>query len=176
MSDAEVDEVEAWIGAYKTFDHYFPEWVESKGRCDWQTSWPIVDMHGVASAIAYFEANASFSEISISIVFRRAPVYRLDKINESEPEGNSLDAQKYAPHVPAQFFGSHVHGWEDNREWVRAKGAGEVPFKHPITAPSTLELMLQHAATEVNITVPASFRDIGLPPQSGLNLKWGPRK
>lgn len=104
MSDAEVTDVEAWIASYKAFDHYFPGWKESKGRCDWQASWPIVDAHGIASAVAYFEADASLTEISISIVFRRAPVYRLDKINEAEPEGNQLSARQYAPHSASRVF------------------------------------------------------------------------
>lgn len=172
MSDAEVTDVEDWITSYKTFDHYFPGWVESKGRCDWQASWPIVDLDGIASAVAYFEADASFTDISISVVFRRAPIYRLDKIAETEPEGNPLTARQYAPHVPADFFGSHVHGWQDNREWVRAKGLAELPFKHPINSPPSLELMFDLVATEMNITVTPSQRGITLPPQSGLKLDW----
>ena len=74
--------------------------------------------------------------------------------------------------MPAEFFGSHVHGWDDNREWVRAKGLEELPFKHPINAPPNLELMFDHVATEMNITVLPSQRDITLPPQSGFKLNW----
>jgi hypothetical protein len=74
MSDADVNEVEAWIAGYKTFDHYFPGWDETPGHGrDWQARWPIVDANGVTSGMACFEADAAFNEISISIIFRRAP-------------------------------------------------------------------------------------------------------
>jgi hypothetical protein len=177
MSEADVQAVEDWLAAYKTFENYFPGWVPTPGhRCDWEVRWPIVDANGTISGMACFEADSAFEEVSISIIYRGNPVYRLDRVPNTRQEGNSYPAHLYVPDLPVTFKGSHIHAWEDHREYVRKNGRGPLIFRRPIEQPHDIETAFGIVSKAVGLTVPSSHRGITLPPQSGLNLDWKGRR
>ena len=172
MSEAQVVEVDGWIGGYKTFDSYQPAWQPVKGRGrDWQARWPLVDQNDIASGFVVFEADAGFTEISISVIYRGSPVYRLDLCPPGQQHGNEFVARKYAPDLPRKFTGSHIHGWEDTRGWVKDHGLGEMPLRRPLENPPTdFDEAFEFVAKAVNITVQPGTRPVTLPPQRGLSL------
>lgn len=170
MSEAQVAEVDAYIEAYKEFEGYMPEWLPVSGRGrDWQTRWPILDSAGGSSGFVCFECDAAFAKVGISVIYRRKPIWRLDKIRETERKENPYQVRKYAPHLPHEFQGSHVHAWNDHRLWVADQGLGELPFRRPMEEQLvSFEQAFDIVARAVNLTVSPSQRDVALPPQIGL--------
>jgi hypothetical protein len=178
MSDSQVAEIDSYIDGYKAFDDYMPPWkpIIGHGR-DWQSRWPITDAEGVTSGMAHFECDASFSEVSIAVTYRRSPIYRLDLVPVDKKEGNPFSVRPYAPGLPETFFGSHIHAWADHREWVRVNGLGELPFRRPLSpAPSDVQRALEIVAQDLNLTVLPTYRGIVLPVQSGLQLGKGGKR
>lgn len=170
MSEAQVAEVDAYVEAFKQFEGYMPEWqaVSGRGR-DWQTRWPILDANGGSSGFVCFECDAAFAKVGISVIYRRKPIWRLDKIRETERKENPLPVRKYAPHLPREFHGSHVHAWDDHRLWVQDQGLGELPFRRPLEEQLvSFEQAFDIVAKATNLTVSPSQRGIALPAQSGL--------
>jgi hypothetical protein len=174
MSDADVDGVDAWIAGYKELDGFQPPWLPAKGRSEWKADWPIRDANDLTSGKLILECDAMHEEISVSIVVRKASIYRLDWVPDDRQEGNPYPARRYAPHLPVDFLGTHVHAWADHREYVRATGLKgfDLPFRCPTTAPTSLDEALERVTGAMNVAFPSSKRGTTLPPQTGLKLKW----
>lgn len=175
MSEAQVAEVDTWISSYKAFDSYQPPWqpIRSRGR-DWQATWPIVDLGGISSGKAVFETDAAFTEISISVIYRSNPIFRLDLVPADREEGNEFVALQYASDVPRKFTGTHTHSWDDHRLWVKSNGLGELPIRRPLIDPPTeIDGAFEFISRIMNVSLQPGQRPVILPPQKGLSLGKG---
>lgn len=177
MSDEQIVEVDSWLASYKTLDGYQPPWISVAGRGRaWEANWPILSVDGISSAYAALEADAALVCISISIIYRGSPVYRLDIVPSDHQEGNPYSARKYAKYLPSTFCGSHAHAWEDHRLWVSEHGLGELPFRCPLSpAPAGFDRAFEHLAGQINLTLLPDHRPIELPKQSGFSMNGGRR-
>lgn len=129
---------------------------------------------GISSAYVALEADASFAFISISVIYRGNPIYRLDIVPPDRDEGNIFSARKYAKHLPPEFSGSHTHTWEDHRLWIADHGLGELPFRRPLEpAPDSFARAFDHVAEAINLTLLSAHRPIELPRQIGFSVKGG---
>lgn len=175
MSDEQIAQVDAWLLGYKQFDGFQPPWIAVSGRGrDWEANWPIVGGDGISSAYGALEADATLTTISISIIYRGAPVYRLDMVPPDKREGNEFPVIKYAPQLPREFLGTHAHAWDDHRKWVQEQGLGQLPFRRPILpAPNNFDRGMEHVANAINLTLLPAHRPIQLPPQFGFSVRGG---
>lgn len=170
MSDAEVAQVDAYIQSYKVLAGPQPHWVSvTKRSRDWELTWALEDASGIASGYIMIESNAAQTEVSISVIYRSAPIYRIDIVPSDKPEGNPLITRQFAPDLPAHFTGSHVHAWSDHREYVRQRGLGELPFRRPLEDdPSNLDRAFDLLTSDIGLTLLPGQRGIEMPSQLGF--------
>lgn len=170
MSEAEVSEVDAFIRGYKVLAGPQPHWVGvTKRSRDWELTWSLEDASGIASGYIMVESNAAQTEVGISVIYRGAPIYRIDIVPQERPEGNPWITRKYAPDLPSHFHGSHLHAWDDHREYVRDCGLGELPFRRPLRSnPSNLDRAFEMLISDIGLTLLPDQRGIEMPPQLGF--------
>lgn len=167
MAAPSVQDVDAFVSEYKTLSGFLPEWGQHHGW-DWSTRWGIVDAQGRQEAELVFSINAALDRPSISAIFRRCPIYRVDIVPMDEIKTNDYGAK--AQGLPAVVQGPHTHPWTENRGFVEANGFGELPYRKPIDIADTLFIRaLEVAAGDLNIHVEPSQRVGCEPPkQAGL--------
>lgn len=169
MADPTVEEVDAFIAGYKTLDGFLPEWNQNHGW-NWSTRWGVLDALQVQQAELVFTINAALTHPSITAVFRKQPIYRVDIVPHSECKWN--DYAGLAAGLPPRVCGPHAHPWPENRQFVVENGFGQLPLRKPVEIGDTLFIFiraLEVAAHELNIHVEPSQR-IGCEPprQAGL--------
>lgn len=170
MSDADVEQVDDYIKGYKVLAGPQPHWVNvSKRSRDWELTWPMEGADGIASGYIMIESNAAQTEVSISVIYRSSPIYRIDVVPDDRPEGNPYITRKYAPGLPSEFTGSHVHAWADHRDYVRDCGLGELPFRRPLEGkPNNLDRAFDLLVEDIGLTLLPGQRGIEMPSQLGF--------
>ncbi|RIX31581.1 hypothetical protein D3M59_00715 [Sphingomonas edaphi] len=130
-------------------------------------------MH-IACGMLCFECDGSFTQLSISVIYNQRPIFRLDVVPDNERKENPFAVRRYAPSLPREVCGPHTHPWVEHREWVRAQGLGELPFRKPLVGSVTsFEHALDIVADAVNLTLAAGQRSVALPAQAGLFAREG---
>lgn len=166
MADPTVEEVDAFIEGHKTLDGFLPEWEQRHGW-DWESRWGILDVHGRQQAELVFTINAALTHPTICAVYRRKLIYRVDIVPMTEIKPNEWGA--LALGLPAWVKGPHTHPWPEHREFVRANGFGELPYRKPVSIVDVQFVRaLEVASADLNIHVEPRQRECEPPKQAGL--------
>ncbi len=166
MADPTIEEVDAFISGYKTLDGFLPEWSQQYGW-SWTTQWSILDTQGRQMAHLAFSINAALTRPSISAIFRKNLIYRVDIVPKDETKPNDYGA--LAVGLPYNVTGPHTHPWPEHRQYVQENGFGELPFRKPVDIIDVQFIRaLEVAAEDLNIQVDPRQRDCEPPAQAGL--------
>jgi hypothetical protein len=167
MADPTVEEVDAFIAGYKTLSGFLPEWQQNHGW-NWSVRWGVVDFMHVQQAELVFEINAGLTRPTISALYRKLLIYRVDIVPHSECKWNDYGA--LALGLPPRVCGPHTHPWPENRQFVVENGFGQLPFRKPVEIADTLFIRaLEVASRDLNIHVDSAQRVGCEPPrQAGL--------
>lgn len=158
--------VDAWLAEDKILAGVFPGWGRSYGR-DYTARWGIIDPTGIQRSELAITCDRALLKPTICVLFERKLVFRLDITPEGECEPNPFGA--FAMGLPPYVCGSHMHAWEDNRDWIRSHGFGELPFRSPAPkALRTLEQALAATCDAVKIDLTSDQRDCRLPAERDL--------
>jgi hypothetical protein len=166
MWDVEVAEVDAFITSYKALDGLMPEWVDHQHR-NWQVRWGIHDEHEIQRGELCITSNLNLTQISLVAIYKQRIFYRLDVVPTAEVHPNPFGAAALG--LPPSVSGPHIHGWLQNREYVRINGFGQLPYRSPITASvQTVSDGLGWIAQDLNLIVTAEQRVCSAPRQTKL--------
>lgn len=162
MFDAECDQIDQFIAAYKSLDGVFPEW-NTMYRRDDQVRWGIVNEADIQVGELCITCNSALTEISFCCLYQHRLIYRLDIVPAAECKDNPLSA--LALKLPPRVCGPHIHGWSENREYVRLNGFGELPNRRPIQGlAQTVADGLAWVLQDLGITASNEQRVCPLPP------------
>lgn len=166
--ESDCDEVDAFLRDAKALEGGEPIWGESPRPGELTASWGIVDGVGVSRAELRFRCPRSRrDEPSVSIVYRKKLVYRIDIVPDYVRKPNMLCAAKLG--LPAEVCGPHWHAWEDNREYVRVNGFGPLPLRRPVDgAVRRLPHALAELAARTNLSLGQHQRGFDVPPRRTL--------
>jgi hypothetical protein len=165
MYDAECEDIESFIAAYKALDGLMPEWTDFYSR-DAQVRWGIVDENDIQHAELCVTCDRPSSHITFVVMHRQRLIYRLDIVPEEEEHPNPWGAHRLG--LPATVAGPHVHGWAENKEYVRLNGFGQLPYRRRIGGlTQTIADGLAWVAQDLGMTVRPEQR-VCEPPQRGL--------
>lgn len=127
---AEVAAADAfWADGPKSLTGAPPEFGVStfhrNGRYERTATWPIADSSGIVGSGQLRFVCRPGTELgpSISVVFNRQALARLDLVPATECENNPLWAAPLG--LPPRVCGPHFHGWEHNRGHVISVGNWE---------------------------------------------------
>ncbi len=111
------EEIDRFLATRKHLLGPQPVW-RPNGRPDqMDAKWPIEDDTGVSVAHLTFRYNRiSTNEPSASLIYKRKKVCRVDVKPPYEYDANPPQAMRLG--LPARVFGTHIHLWENNREYV----------------------------------------------------------
>lgn len=161
MYDAECDEIDTFISAYKTLDGLMPDWVDHRGR-DFQVRWGIRDANDIEHAELCLTSDPKAEHISIVAIYRQKMFYRLDLVPAGERHSNPFGAAALL--LPNFVIGPHVHGWSECREYVRLNGFGTLPYRRQISGVvETIEDALAWVCQDLNISATPEQRVCHLP-------------
>lgn len=166
MFDSECAEIDAFLGSYKTVRGIMPEWNQRFAR-DWQVRWAIVDQLDIERGELCLSVDHRHENPSICCIVKQRLIHRLDVVPLTECKDNPYGAIKLG--LPAKVCGPHVHGWSENREYVRENGFGRLPHRRYIEGSVvTLTDALAWVASDLGITISPGQRVTHLPPERGL--------
>jgi hypothetical protein len=167
MAEPTVEEVDAFIASYKTLAGFMPEWQQSHGW-NWSTRWGVIDHLDVQQAELVFEINAGLTRPTISALYRKRLIYRVDIVPHSECKWNDYGALQLG--LEPRVCGPHTHPWPENRQFVAYNGFGELPYRKVVEVADTSFIRaLEVASGDLNIHVtPAQRVGCEPPPQAGL--------
>jgi hypothetical protein len=103
-----------------------------RGDYEWNAVWPIADSLGVVTTgqLRFAVRPGLLLGPSISVIFDRQAVARLDIVPAQECETNPLWAATVG--LPPRVCGPHFHSWEHNRDHVLATEEWELPCREPL--------------------------------------------
>lgn len=166
MAEPTIEEIDSFIAAYKTLDGFLPEFKQRYGW-DWETRWGILDAHGRQQAELVFTLNAALTRPSITALFRKKLIYRVDIVPMDERKPNDWGAISVG--LPSYVQGPHTHPWPEHREFVRQNGFGHLPFRKPVDIVDVQFIRaLEVASADLNIHVEPGQRDCEPPKQAAL--------
>lgn len=112
------DEIVVFLAAMKWLCGYQPTWSSRSRRNQMVGIWPIME-EGRDESRAYLVFSlfgTSLDEPSVSLIYRNWEVCRLDVKPKNVQDANPDYALKFD--LPKVVFGTHIHLWEYNREYV----------------------------------------------------------
>ena len=167
MADPTLDEVDAFIAGYKTLDGFLPaEWRQLRGW-DWENRWGVLDVQGRQLGELVFSINASLTSPTISAIYRKKLIYRVDIVPMDEEKHNDYGAKALG--LPAIVRGPHTHPWPENRKFVELNGFGEIPYRKPVDIIDVQFIRaLEVVANDLNIHIEPRQRECEPPKQTGL--------
>ena len=103
-----------------------------QGVYEWRANWPIADSLGVVgpASLRFVIRPGLALGPSISLIFNRQAVARLNFVPTQECESNPLWAAMLG--LPAQVCGPHFHSWEHNRAHVLTVKEWELPCREAL--------------------------------------------
>ena len=126
--DGDIAEIDAFLADQKTLMPEAPIWGPSVRPGELQAIWGVVESSGINRAELRFRcASLDRSEPSISLIFRRRLVCRLDIVPPHVWKPNPHGAANMG--LPPSVNGTHLHEWEFNKRHCRRNGFGDVPFR-----------------------------------------------
>jgi hypothetical protein len=162
MKEADLEEVDKWLGGHKTAVGFFGKWGDEhfgvfQSRCG------VADIHGNESGDLCLSASRSGKHQSIACIYRGNMIYHLDLVPKDEWKENFHTAWQYG--LPAVVSGNHWHRWKDNRDYIAENGFNNrMPLRRPMTErPADLREAIHLAANDLNIQIDAGQRDFQMP-------------
>ncbi len=166
----EVAEIERFLMEQKTVTDALPEWKDGDNVARWQAEWPVLDSDGVAreGTRLVFTARKQHTEyVGIRLLLRGQQIFGIDLVAPQEAKPNPPDAHRYG--LPARVHGSHLHTWDDNRDYALRVGAGSLPYRRPTpTHMSRLPHALAALAQATNLVLTPEQLSFDVPPQGYL--------
>jgi hypothetical protein len=163
----DIDEIDAFYSEAKRLQGPPPHWAENS-RGELSASWNIEDSVGIVRAHLRFRCSRPYRQFpSFSLICRGNLVCRVDLVPATECKFNPVGAASLG--LPAKVCGPHLHGWPDNREYVRSAGLGHVPYRRPLPIQvRRLPLAIFWLADQINLTIGPDQRGFDVPPQATL--------
>jgi hypothetical protein len=163
-----VSEADAFLVQAKVLEGPPPEWGASTRDHEYQAIWPVADDLGAVRASLRFRLPKASSEFpSLSLVFANNPIYRVDIQPNEVCEPNPPWAAKLK--LPPKVCGSHVHRWEDNRQFVLDSGKWELPARRPVeNSLKRVEQMLPWLCDATGISLAPDQRNFDIPSKNDL--------
>lgn len=165
---AEIDE---FLRASKRLSGPHPVW-RPNGRPDQlDARWAIEEAGGVSRAHLAFRYNrVSTNQPSVSLIYDRKKVCRVDVKAPDEYDGNPPQARKFG--LPAKVYGTHIHRWEHNREYVLEclpPDEWDIPIKEEISqSTQMLGHILALICDQCGIEFSPEQRDLNPPSREDL--------
>lgn len=134
------------------------------GQYEREAIWPIADSLGVVTTgqLRFVVRPGLQLGPSISVIFNRQALARLDFVPPQECEPNPLWAASLG--LPATVCGPHFHGWQHNRLHVLQRERWELPCREAL-APQLrrFEQALPWLADRLNLVLTAEQRSFDVP-------------
>jgi hypothetical protein len=134
---ADVAAVDAfWAEPQKQLSGAPPEFGDSKfyreGGYGREATWPIADSHGIVTTgqLRFVVRPGLSLGPSISVIFNRQAIVRLDFVPMEECESNPTWAASLG--LPPQVCGPHFHTWEHNRPYILRRERWELPCREAL--------------------------------------------
>ena len=164
-------EIDVFLSAKKSLSGLQPVW-RANGRSDQlDAKWPIEEEGGVFRAHLAFRYNrVSTDQPSVSLIYERQKVCRIDVKPPDEYDGNPPQARNFG--LPAKVYGTHIHRWAHNREYVLNSlppDEWEIPIKESISQSTQMfGHLLALICSECRIDFTAEQRDLNPPSREDL--------
>lgn len=165
-SQAELDEIDDFLGQPKTLSGPHPTWTASTYNGELQATWGILNSAGVRVGALRFTCWDDRSEPSVVITYRDKGIWRVDVVERTVCKPNPYGAQFLG--LPAMVCGSHHHAWPDNRSYVERQGFGKLPFRRELQNVRRLEQALLELAAAINLTLSDEQRGFDVPRATDL--------
>lgn len=164
-------EIDAFLSTPKFLKGPQPTWRPNGRQDQLDARWPVEETGGISRAHLAFRYNrVSTNEPSVSLIYQRRKVCRVDVKPTEEWDGNPPQAMKLG--LPGQVFGPHIHRWEHNREYVLEHlppDEWEIPIKEPIShSTQMLGHILAFICDECQIQFTSEQRDLVPPSREDL--------
>ncbi len=165
---AEIDE---FLRAKKSLSGPQPVW-RSNGQPDrLDAKWAIEETGGISRAYLAFRFNrVSTNQPSVSVIYEGKNVCRVDVKPQDEYDGNPWQARKFG--LPGKVYGTHIHRWEHNREYVMEclpPDEWDNPIKEEISqSTQTLKHILALICDQCGINFTPEQRDLNPPSREDL--------
>lgn len=172
MAGSFVDDVAAvdnfWLDTPKTLSGPPPEFGVSTfyrdGAYNREAVWPIADSLGIVTAaqLRFVVRPGLQLGPSMSVIFNRQAIARLDFVPAQECEPNPLWAARLG--LPPTVCGPHFHSWAHNREHVWTHEKWELPCREPL-APQIrrFEQAFPWLADQMNLVLTPEQRSFDIP-------------
>lgn len=165
------EEIDHFLLAKKCLGGPQPVWTPSSRQYQLDAKWPIEEEGGVSRAYLAFRYNRiSTNQPSVSLIYEHKKVCRVDVKPPDEYDGNPPQAQKFG--LPAKVYGTHVHRWRHNREYVLEVlplNEWEIPIKEEISqSTQMLGHLLAFICDECGIDFTSAQRDFCPPSKEDL--------
>lgn len=168
LSEEDILEIDKFLSSQKTLTIEMPIWTRSSRPNEHEARWPIENESGISIAHVIFRFNNN-GQISISLIFRNKPIWRLDIVDENESKPNPPDAHFYD--LPSVIVGNHEHQWKDNKEFIRINGLGKLPYRRPLQPQiRQFRQAMGHFMDEINVETDRNTWQFDLPSEQSLPL------
>lgn len=129
------EEVDAFILSQKSLIDCKPRWENASRPNELGFKWWIIEEDGTSDQayLTFLHRPGSQAERSVSLIYRKYQVCRIDLLPEEIREGNPPEALMMG--LPSAVFGSHIHLWEHNKAYVldSRQKKWEIPVKVEIS-------------------------------------------
>lgn len=162
MNISDAEEIDAYIAGQKTLIGYLPNW-EMGTRRQWQVRWGISGPNAVENSELFLSVSRDWRHQTIICLHRQRMIYRLDIVPETECKPNLHSAWKLG--LPLEVCGPHVHGWQENRQYVISSGSdNRLPHRRLIPGRcETLSDAMGWVGEDMNIHIAPDQRDFQMP-------------
>lgn len=163
----DVSQVDDFLAGEKVLVDEIPLWLASSRPGELHAIWNIEDALGVRAHLRFRISQTEPAIPSVSLIFRRNAVARLDVEAPTVSHPNPPWAAQLG--LPAEVSGSHFHSWEDNRDHILNTGLWELPARRPVEPGlRRVPQMLPWIADTLSITITPEQRAFDLPPKEQL--------
>ncbi|WP_438997560.1 hypothetical protein [Candidatus Puniceispirillum sp.] len=168
LSEEDIFEIDQFLSSQKTLTIELPNWTKSSRPDEYEARWPLKNESGISIAHVIFRFNNN-GQISISLIFRNKPIWRLDIVDEGEIKPNPHDAHNYD--LPPNISGNHEHQWNDNKEYIRRNGLGTLPYRRPLQPQiRQFRQAMGHFMSVINVETDRNTWQFDLPSEQSLPL------
>ena len=163
------EEIDAFLAIVKWLRGYMPEWTPGSRRNQMVSYWPVME-EGRDESRAYLVFSiygSAQDQPSVSPIYRNWEVCRVDVKPKNDRDFNPEYALRFG--LPKAVFGTHIHLWEHNREYVLNELSPDrwrIPNKMPIS----------QSARKVRHILPCICNHCGIYLNSGQRDVYPPRR
>jgi hypothetical protein len=134
------------------------------GQYEREAIWPIADSIGIVTTgqLRFVVRPGLRLGPSVSVVFNRQAIARLDFVPLEECESNPLWAAQSG--LPGRVCGPHFHSWEHNRSHILGQERWELPCREGLPAQvRRFEQAFPWLADKMNLILTPEHRQFDVP-------------